>query len=656
MRLLPSPPAKPLSSTVIRIDAQAGLTIPAPTHIDVTLSGDEAIVANMAMVNLTGDIRDRALREYWRSQYDFIDVKSTSATFDPATGEMRFAMDGLARMDWNDGWYETDGTSVGYKADFTRDPGPDRDAPFTVDYPAYSKVVETILLPPNFAKASAGNAGEVNQTVAGIEYHRTVTLKDNVFTVEKTERSIAPEFPAADAPAAQETLRALATRSVGIRRPANYQPNDAEMAASIKTTPTGVAGFLERGNTLLNRGKLDDAIKDFDQALAIEPTNVWALADRGITRVWKGDFVVARKDLDAAAAIDPRNPVVLRARGLLAERNGSPKEAVAAYTDAIAAEPGNTFALIHRATANRAAGNDDAALGDAAAALKLDPKLVDLYLLRANIYRNQGNRAAALAEAAAAAGANPTETYAQVVAANIAGALGARDDAMRYYGRALAIKPEAYIYLNRSIYRPKADVAGRLADVDAALKLDPASVDALATKADLLAEKHDFAGALALTTALAQSPNQTALLLARGSVYARSGQAAQAERDFAAVRSKATEANDLNSICWAKATNNVSLESALQDCDTALAKSPDIPAYLDSRAFVLLRLGRNEEAIASYDRALARSPRLAASLFGRAVAWARKGDRAKSAADLAAAEQSDADVRDRFARYGVTIP
>ena len=69
------------------------------------------------------------------SRYDFIDPKTVAASFDPTTGEARLTMQGSAKLDWAGGSYQTDGTDVGYHADFSRDPGPDADAPFAVQYP-----------------------------------------------------------------------------------------------------------------------------------------------------------------------------------------------------------------------------------------------------------------------------------------------------------------------------------------------------------------------------------------------------------------------------------------------------------------------------------------------------------------------------------------
>ena len=86
-----------------------------------------------------------------------------------------------------------------------------------------------------------------------------------------------------------------------------------------------------------------------------------------------------------------------------------------------------------------------------------------------------------------------------------------------------------------------------------------------------------------------------------------------------------------------------------------VALAPGSAHILDSRGFVLLRLDRNDEAIATYSRALTLSPKLAPALFGRAVAEARTGDKAGSDRDLAAALALSPKLREEFAGYGVEI-
>ncbi len=342
--------------------------------------------------------------------------------------------------------------------------------------------------------------------------------------------------------------------------------------------------------------------------------------------------------------------------GILARKRGQLKEAIAAFTKVLDVYAGDNLALSMRAATNWDAGNRDAAFDDATAALKTSPYSPELYLIRMNFFRSRGQSADVRATAESMITIFPNNAYAQVIVGMTFASLHDTTEAMKAFDRALAIKPEAYIYVNRLAVRPKADIAGRSADLDAALKLDPNMPEALATKAEMQAASGDLTGALAnFFLALKKSPDDSTLLNRRGIVYAKSGDADNAESDFAIARAKAAgQSNLLNNLCWTKAAGGVALESALVDCDAALKISPDEGAILDSRGLVLLRLNRFDEAIAYYDKALVQRPTLSASLFGRAVAWARKGNSVQSDADAAAAIKIDPNISEAFAEFGVT--
>lgn len=654
----PAPLDKPNETVSITIDATAGLAVPAPFKVEAVMTGDSAIATKNTLASLTGAARDEALRSYWKGQYDFVDVQSTSANFDPKTGEQRLAMEGLAKMDWDDGWYETDKTGVGYKADFSRDAAQDQTAPFAVAYPYYSRTIEKILLPPGFSgKAGADNA-EVDETVAGIAYRRTARLDGNIFLIEKSERSLASEFPASEAQAAQAALRQLAQKRVYLRKPAGYRLTEQEREALAGRDPTTGDDYFKRGLAMLDSGRHDEAIDDFGKAHALSPKDPWPLANRALGHIGKRDYAAAKSDIDAAEAIDPKNSVVWRAHGMMAERNRDWTGAVAAYSKSLESEPDSSFTLGRRARAQRSAGNDDAALTDAAAALALSPDWIELYLLRANIFWQRGDLDAGLKEAATLEGANADMTYAQVAAANIYERFGKWDAALKAYDRAISIEPEAYIYLNRASHRPKDDLAGKRADFAEALRLDPADADNWAASAYFQLESGDAKGAMqAFGEGLTRFPDDGALLAGRGLAFSRIGDHAAAERDFASARAKVSEPTMLNNICWKKATfkgvSDMVLESALADCDAALKQTPDYGPYLDSRGLVLLRLGRLDDAIADYNKVLTRQGEYPSSHYGRALAWARKGDKAKADADRTAALKLSDRIGNAFEDYGL---
>ncbi|MFC3443038.1 tetratricopeptide repeat protein [Sphingobium rhizovicinum] len=662
VRMMPAPLDIPDEAVTIRIDATAGLSIPAPITVETVLTGDGAIGTKNALANLTGAAREDALRRYWKGQYDFVEVQSTGATFDPATGQERLTMQGLAKMDWDDGWYETDKMRVGYKADFSRDPGPDQKAPFAVAYPYYSRASETILLPPGFSgKAGADNA-DVDETVAGIAYKRSAKLEGNVFHVERSERSLIPEFPAADAPAAQAALRRLADKVVYLRKPAGYRPTGKELAAMNAATPDSAKAYFDRGRARMDSGQFKEAVTDFTKASELDPKDEWALANRGMSQVWLGDYAAANKDMDAVALLNPKNPMVFRARGLIAERKGQWAEAVAAYSQSLALNESDSFTLGHRAIAQRAVGNNDAALADAAAALKLDPRWTELHLLRATILRGKGDGEGGVKEGQALEEALPDDGYAHVAAASIYDSFGRWDLAQKAYDRAIAIKPEPYIYINRGQRRPRTDLAGKKADFAEALRLSRDNLDALVAMASLQRDNGDTNGAIqSYSRVIAIAPGYAEALVGRGLAYDRAGNRMAADKDFVSARTSAGgQPQMLNNLCWMKATmpgvSSIVLQTALVDCDAALKPRQDFAPYLDSRGLVLLRLARLDDAIADYDKALGDQGTNPTSLYGRALAWAAKGDRTKAEADRAAAIRLNGKIVEEFAGYGLPWP
>jgi tetratricopeptide (TPR) repeat protein len=111
--------------------------------------------------------------------------------------------------------------------------------------------------------------------------------------------------------------------------------------------------------------------------------------------------------------------------------------------------------------------------------------------------------------------------------------------------------------------------------------------------------------------------------------------------------------DELNNICYDLAVENIELDRALALCDASLKLRPGDAATLDSRAFVLMRLGRNAEALTAYHAALVAKPDEYNSLYGRGLVEARLGRVAESAQDIAAALKGRPQVREEFAEMGL---
>ena len=106
--------------------------------------------------------------------------------------------------------------------------------------------------------------------------------------------------------------------------------------------------------------------------------------------------------------------------------------------------------------------------------------------------------------------------------------------------------------------------------------------------------------------------------------------------------------------CWLRATANRDLTLAFADCDTGLRLAPNDANDLDSRAFLYLRLGRLDEAIADYDAALKTNPRAGGLLvWARLSASERKAIRPAATPTLPPPGQIQADIADEYAKYGM---
>lgn len=410
---------------------------------------------------------------------------------------------------------------------------------------------------------------------------------------------------------------------------------------------------LIRAVALLSHGDYGGAIAALDAILKSNPTNTDALANRGIAHLWNHQVDLARADLQQALVHDPRNFVALRGQAILALRTRQFAQAVTGFTAALAIVPNDLYSLQERAEAALEAGQIDQALAYNAQTLQAWPSRPNLYITRAFMLRAQHKPQEALAQASALLRALPSDAGASWGAGFIYAAGGQEAQALSAFDQAVRLSPGESAYLQRAALRPQSDRAGRQADIDAALHLNPGSAPAAVALVALQLDAGDYAKAIQTATrALQLHADNELLLIRRGIAYLKTQQLAAGESDLTQARAHAKTPSALNTLCWELATANVALDRALSACDAALAMEPLTASYLDSRAFTLLRLGRYGQALQYYNEALKSSPFEVASLYGRALVYQRLHNTAAAQAGFQAALALDARIADQFAGYG----
>jgi tetratricopeptide (TPR) repeat protein len=659
VRMIPDPLRQPTIEVALNIDAREGIGLPAPTTIDYVFRGDVGHDANIKLNGTQPSQREQFIREFFKSTADdwkasivSLDPKSVSSRYDAATGELHLSFDGFAKLDWSNANFYVQFSALAYKPNFERSEGINRTAPIAIDYPSYTRSVESIRLPAAFLKR-ANTVADIKETVAGVEYFRHAAFSGDAFKVETTERAIAPEVPYADALSASARLRELNNDSLSLFVPDDYRWSDKELAARMAEKLTTASEFVERGTALLGRDRYDEAISDLTSAIALDSKNGQAFAERALAYSLKHDNEHAHSDVRSAIALDPGNVVANRVRGLVAEDEQKWSEAIDAYSASLAKDPSNLFTVGHRAIVLAAADRDDEALTDSATVLAKEPGWYGLREIRGAIFLQRHQCGDVLKEAQAIANDVGDDASGLAVGARLFVVCQQRDQGFALFAKALKLKPNASIYISRAQSRPASDTAGRIADIEAAIKLEPKKAAWVAVEADEMDRQGNEAKALALyDEALKLAPDDFDLSVNRATVIYRMGRADEARKLFADLRTRAKTAMMLNNLCWQKATAGILLDSALSDCNDSLKMSPDSGAALDSLGMTLLKLGRFDDAIQAYDKAIAKGTG-AVSLMGRSVAYSRKGDAAKADADHKAAVADDPDIASRAKRYGL---
>ena len=228
--------------------------------------------------------------------------------------------------------------------------------------------------------------------------------------------------------------------------------------------------------------------------------------------------------------------------------------------------------------------------------------------------------------------------------------------------RACALEPGngGFFAMRARIHAAAKDADKTLQDLDTALRLDPGLADARLQRALLQQLKGRRDATLQDLATLDQTlPPQSQIRqsMARlfGTLVMPAEALAQWNQWIPAHRHDIGLEAAYNARCWARVELGIDLDKALDDCDEAVDADPKNASYLDSRAWVYLRLGKLPKAKADFDRSLAIRPEGAFSLYGRGLAHLGLNESALAQADLAQARKVDVTIDDRVKRAGLPL-
>jgi len=250
----------------------------------------------------------------------------------------------------------------------------------------------------------------------------------------------------------------------------------ASVGSKVKVSDIAL-DHLNRGNDYLAEKKYDEALREFEQAIAADNKFSDAYTGRGMAYYWKNNNERAVTEFNQAIKINPNDAKAYNGRGLTYYLMSQNSRAIADFTKAIKIDPNYVEAYSGRGDVYYDKEDYDRAIADYTSAIQIDPNhplMQFVYADRGHAYSYKKDYDRAIADFTAAI----------QIRSNFSPFFSFRGHAYYYkkdYDRAIAdftsairIKPDRDNYSSRAlVYENKGDIDRAIADYTAAINIKP---------------------------------------------------------------------------------------------------------------------------------------------------------------------------------------
>ena len=157
-----------------------------------------------------------------------------------------------------------------------------------------------------------------------------------------------------------------------------------------ETRKKEIKRFYDSGEKHRLAGRYKEALKDYDQVIALDRNHAFALSSRGATKRMLGDYQGSLRDLNDSLAKAPNNAWALRNRGEIKRVLGDYQGSLRDLNDSLAKTPNDAFALSSRGETKLRLGDYPGALKDLDKSLAKTPKSDWSHYIRAQYYSLTG--------------------------------------------------------------------------------------------------------------------------------------------------------------------------------------------------------------------------------------------------------------------------
>jgi len=162
-----------------------------------------------------------------------------------------------------------------------------------------------------------------------------------------------------------------------------------------------------RGELYIDAGRTDDALNEFQEAVASDPQNSLAIHNRAVTLAQQNEFDAALVDFNRVIELNPGLAIAYHNRAELLAAQGKMDEAVSDYTRAIDTVSDDAELYRARAHALQQLGRFEQALADLDSSIRLAPKEAQGYTQRGNLLADRGEYERALEDLEQSLAINP---------------------------------------------------------------------------------------------------------------------------------------------------------------------------------------------------------------------------------------------------------
>jgi tetratricopeptide (TPR) repeat protein len=348
-------------------------------------------------------------------------------------------------------------------------------------------------------------------------------------------------------------------------------------------------------NSLVARGKLDEAVVSYQRAIALNHQHANAYFNLGVTFRKLGKLEAAVQGYRGGLAIDRDSALAHYGLGNVLRELGQIDEAIASYKKSVALEPQKVEFLFMLASSLMQKGKLEEAIRTYNRLLELHPEDANTYFDLGCIFRDRGELQASIHNYRRALAIDPHDAQASFNLGNVLAQQGEYERAVTAYQAAIALDPK-YVKAHAGLglaYMKLCQLDLAIATYRIALRLNDNQAEVWCNLGDALTQKGEYEQAIqCLQKSIELKP------------------------EFASAYCNLANTSFLSG----------NLQKALEYSHKALALNPEFPEAHNNLGLILYMQNQIEDAIACYDKALAINPNHVNAHWNKALALLKSGD------------------------------